>query len=56
MQQAIDQQRVKDFAGRLLGTYTGCALTTLIDIGNQTGLFDAAGKHPATSQELAERA
>jgi SAM-dependent methyltransferase len=56
MQQAIDQQRVKDFAGKLLGTYTGCALTTLVDIGNQTGLFDAAAKNPATSQELAERA
>ncbi len=56
MQQAIDQQGVKDFVGKLLGIYTGCALTTLIDIGNQTGLFDAAAKNPATSQELAERA
>ncbi len=56
MQQAIDQQGVKDFVGKLLGIYTGCALTTLIDIGNQTGLFDAAAKNPAISQELAERA
>ncbi len=56
MQQPIDEQPVKEFAGKLLGAYTGCALTTLIDIGNQTGLFDAAAKSPATSQELAERA
>jgi len=56
MQRQIDQQRAKEFAGKLLGIYTGCALTKLIDVGHQTGLFDAASKAPATSQQLAERA
>jgi hypothetical protein len=56
MEPQIDQQRAKEFAGKLLGIYTGCALTKLIDVGHQTGLFDAASKAPATSQELAERA
>ena len=51
----IDQERTKQFAGKLLGIYTGCALTKLIDIGHQTGLFDAGAKYPSTSQELAER-
>lgn len=56
MQQQIDQQGAKEFAGNLLNIYTGGALIKLIDIGHQTGLFDAASKAPATSQELAERA
>ena len=56
MQQQIEQERTRQFAGRLLGIYTGCALTKLIDIGHQTGLFDAGAKRPSTSQELAERA
>jgi len=56
MQQQVDQQRAKEFAGKLLGIYTGCALTKLIDVGHQTGLFDAASKAPSTSHELAERA
>ena len=56
IQQPIDQQRAKEFAGKLLGIYTGCALTKLIDVGHQTGLFDAASKASSTSHELAERA
>ena len=55
MHPQIDQERTKQFAGKLLGIYTGCALTKLIDIGHQTGLFDAGAKCPGTSQELAER-
>ncbi len=56
MQQQIDPDRTKQFAGTLLGIYTGCALTKLIDIGHQTGLFDAGAKGPGTSHEFAERA
>jgi hypothetical protein len=36
-------------AGKLLGIYTGGVLTKLIDIGYQTGLFEAAVKGPASS-------
>ena len=56
MQQQVDQERTREFAGKLLGIYTGCALTKLIDIGHQTGLFDAGAKRPGTSHDLAERA
>ncbi len=47
---------VKQFGAKLLGIYTGGVLTKLIDIGYQVGLFEAADKGPATSQELADRA
>jgi len=56
MPQQVDPDRTKQFAGKLLGLYTGCALTTLIDIGHQTGLFDVGAKRPGTSRELAARA
>jgi hypothetical protein len=46
----------QEFAGKLLGIYTGAVLTKLIDIGYQTGLFEAAVKGPATSGELVTRA
>lgn len=54
--QSIDQERAQQFAGKLLNIYTGSVLTKLVDVGYQTGLFEAAAKGPATSQELAERA
>jgi 2-polyprenyl-3-methyl-5-hydroxy-6-metoxy-1,4-benzoquinol methylase len=56
MLQQVDPDRTKQFAAKLLGLYTGCALTKLIDIGHQTGLFDAWAKRPGTSHELAARA
>jgi hypothetical protein len=46
----------QEFAGKLLGIYTGGMQTKLIDIGYQTGLFEAAVEGPATSDELAARA
>ena len=46
----------KQFAGKMLGLYTGAVLTTMIDIGYQTGLFEAAKAGPASSGALAERA
>ncbi|MEO5844322.1 MAG: class I SAM-dependent methyltransferase, partial [Caldimonas sp.] len=51
-----DPDLVKQFGAKLLGIYTGGVLTKLIDIGYQVGLFEAADKGPATSQELADRA
>lgn len=52
----VDSARAEEFAQRLFGTYTAGMLTYMIDIGNRTGLFDAAAAGPATSAELAERA
>ncbi|VVJ18526.1 Putative transcriptional regulatory protein [Amycolatopsis camponoti] len=46
----------KDFAAHLTATMTGSALTMLIGVGHRTGLFEAAARGPATSDELAERA
>ena len=46
----------QEFAGKLLGIYTGGVLTKLIDIGCQTGLFEASVEGAATSDELAARA
>jgi SAM-dependent methyltransferase len=53
---ALDEGRVEAFAGRLLELYTGGLLTTMIDIGQRTGLFAAAAQGPATSGALAARA
>jgi 2-polyprenyl-3-methyl-5-hydroxy-6-metoxy-1,4-benzoquinol methylase len=50
------EDAVQDFARTLLGIYTGGVLTKLIDIGQQTGLFEVAAQGPGTSRELADRA
>lgn len=52
---ASDADQVKQFGRRLLDLYTGAMLTQMIDIGYQTGLFEASRQGPATSTELAER-
>jgi hypothetical protein len=54
--QPIDPERVRAFAGKMLGVYSGGMLSLLVDLGYRTGLFDAAAQGPATSLELAERA
>jgi SAM-dependent methyltransferase len=52
----IDEQAIGDFAGRLMGMFTSCMLTYMVDIGHRTKLFDAAAEGPCTSDELAARA
>lgn len=52
----VEQDRAKEFRAKLLGIFTGGVLTKLIDIGYQTGLFEASKGGPATSEELSERA
>ena len=47
---------VKQFGGKMLGIYTGAILTKLIEIGYQTGLFEASKRGAATVEELSERA
>jgi len=56
MKEQVDRQRAKEFAGKLLGIYTGSVLTKLIGVGHETGLFEAAVGGPGTSQQIAERA
>ena len=38
----VNPDRVKQFGAKLLSIYTGGVLTNLIDIGYQTGLFEAS--------------
>ncbi|MEC3976056.1 class I SAM-dependent methyltransferase [Amycolatopsis sp. H20-H5] len=52
----MDDDRRRAFAGKLLSTSTGGALTLLISLGHRTGLFEAAAGGPATSEALAARA
>src|ERR671924_415263 len=56
MAETPDRKRVQEFARRLFGHYTSGMLTMMVDIGHKTGLFEAAARGPATSQELADRA
>jgi SAM-dependent methyltransferase len=51
----VDAAAVEEFAGKLIETLTGGLLTSLIDIGRRTRLFELATAGPATSAELAER-
>ena len=44
------------FSAQLLNIFTGALLTKLVDIGYQTGLFEASLAGPASSEGLAERA
>lgn len=55
MPETVDRARVKEFADRLLGIYTGGFLTYMIEIGDSTRLFAAAAQGPATSAQLAAR-
>ena len=52
----VNPDSVKQFGAKLLSIYTGGVLTNLIDIGYQTGLFEASNRGAATSAELSERA
>ena len=44
------------FGAQLLGYFTGSMMSKLIEIGYDTGLFEASRAGPATSDELARRA
>ena len=56
MEQPPDRKRVQEFARKLFGHYTSGILTLMVDIGQRTGLFEAAAKGGGTSQQIAERA
>lgn len=48
--------RIEQFAGTLLATYTAGVTTLMIDLAGRTGLLDVLAAGPGTSAELAERA
>jgi SAM-dependent methyltransferase len=56
MADPLDRRRVQEFARKLFGLYTSGLLTMMVEIGFRTGLFEAAARGPATSQDLADRA
>jgi SAM-dependent methyltransferase len=57
MTDTIDEAaEIQAFAGEIMGFYRGAMITYMIDLGERTGLFDAAARGPATSTELAARA
>ena len=52
----VDRKRVQEFARTLFGHYTSGIVTLMVQIGHETGLFDALARGPATSVEIAARA
>jgi SAM-dependent methyltransferase len=53
---AMDEERVEQFMGRLMETYTHGMVTFMIDLAHRTGLLEAMATGPGTSSELATRA
>jgi SAM-dependent methyltransferase len=53
---AFDPTKVEAFAGHLMPVLKGGLLSYMIDIGDRTGLFEAAAQGPGTSAEVADRA
>ena len=57
MVQNVDEARAEAFAGQMLGVLNNGMLSLMTSVGNQTGLFDAMAKLPAsTSRQIAETA
>ena len=53
---AVDAEKTKQFGARMLAHFTGSMMTKMVEIGYDTGLFEASRAGPATSEELASRA
>lgn len=56
MAQAIDETKLHEFVGKMLGDLGGAMSVPTARIGFRLGLFDALAKKPATAAELAKRA
>jgi ubiquinone/menaquinone biosynthesis C-methylase UbiE len=51
----LNQDRVKQFAGKMVGILNSGMLAIMISVGRQTGLFETlAGLPPSTSEEIAK--
>ncbi len=55
MTETLDMAKVQTFAKQLFTFYTGGMLSLMIRIGYAAGLFEAAVKGAATSEELTRR-
>ena len=44
--ETFDPLVAEAFAGKLMGLYTGGMITSMVDIGHRTGLFEAATRRP----------
>jgi SAM-dependent methyltransferase len=53
---AANPDQAEQFLEQLVGFYSGGLLALMIDVGNRTGLFEAAAEGPASSAGLASRA
>jgi SAM-dependent methyltransferase len=53
---SLDRRRVQEFARTLFGHYTSGVLTLMVQIGHETGLFEALAEAPGTSAQVAARA
>lgn len=56
MTTAIDEVRLHEFVGKMLGDLGGAMSVPTVRVGFRLGLFDALAQGPATAGELAERA
>jgi len=56
MPAAIDEAKLHDFVGKMLGDLGGAMSVPTVRIGLRLGLFDALAGSPATAAELARRA
>lgn len=57
MTEEINQAKAEAFAGRMIDTLNGTAITLLISVAYRTGLFEALAKlPPSTSDEIARAA
>ncbi|MGH7319863.1 MAG: class I SAM-dependent methyltransferase [Candidatus Rokuibacteriota bacterium] len=55
--EALDEAKVKAFTQRMVSHFTGASVALMIEVGRQSGLFEAlAAMPPATSAAIAERA
>ena len=56
MAQALDEAKLNEFVGKMLGDLGGAMSVPTARIGFRLGLFDELAKSPATATELAARA
>ncbi len=56
MAQALDEAKLHEFIGKMLGDIGGAMSVPTVRIGFRLGLFDELAKSPATAAELAQRA
>ncbi len=56
MSTSLDETRVAAFDEQLVSAYVGGMVTLMIALASHTGLLDALGGGPGTSEDVAERA